>query len=123
MSEWICTDPDAYQWQMLGPFGYDMCQVIQFDGGPYAVLMAVGIAPKEYEDDIDEIASFFGYNPSTLLHNEALFAECIFEYCMDDFVENPYGMSPVYETPEAACKRCDKFMGESHEIDWLREGE
>ena len=124
MSNTICTDPDAYQWQRLDTFGHDshgftMCQVISFDSGNFAVLFGTIDLDNGWKDDVEEIASFFGYNPDTLLHNDPLFAECIFEYCMEDFAENPYGLSPVYRTAEEACRRCDELMGESHRNDWL----
>lgn len=127
MSNMICTDPDAYQWQRLekygeNSYGYAMCQVISFDNDHYAVLHGTIDLDCGYRDDpseVKEIADFFGYEPDELLGNDALFAECIFEYYMEEFVENPYGLSPVYLTPEAACKRCDELMDESHEDMWL----
>lgn len=127
MSNTICTDPDAYQWQRMetwgdGSYGYTMCQVISFDTGHYAVLYGTIDLDCGWEDDVEEIARFFGYHPDTLLHNKALFAECAFEYCMEDFAENPYGLSPVYKTPEEACARCDELMGESHKDMWLTKG-
>lgn len=123
MSNAICTDPDTYQWQRREKYGEDsygfsMCQVMCLDSGHYAVLYGT-VDPSSYEYDVNEIASFFGYSPDTLLHNEQLFAECIFEYCIEDYAENPYGLSPVYRTPEEACRRCDKLMGESHKDMWL----
>lgn len=124
MSNTICTDPDCYQWQRRDKLddnqrGYTMCQVISFDTGHYAVLYGTIDLDCGWEDDAQEIADFFGYQVDRLLHNDALFAECIFEYCMDDFAENPYGLSPVYRTAKEACARCDKLMGESHKDMWL----
>lgn len=124
MNNTICTDPDSYQWQRLEKYGdnlygYAMCQVIKLGSGNYAVLYGTIDPSTGWEEDVNEIASFFGYHPDTLLHNESLFAECIFEYCMDDFAENPYGLSPVYRTAEEACARCDQLMGESHRNMWL----
>ena len=124
MSNTICTDPDSYQWQRLEKYGdnlygYAMCQVIELDSGNYAVLYGTIDPSNGWEDDVTEIASFFGYHTDTLLHNKSLFAKCIFEYCMDDFAENPYGLSPVYKTAEEACARCDQLMGESHKDMWL----
>ena len=112
MSEWICTDPDCYQWQSMDKYGFNMCQVVSHEDEAYSARLGCTIDPREYEDDVEEIASFFGYNPDMLLSDEALFAECAFEYCLDDFVENPYGPSPLYDTYEKACKRCDMFMQE-----------
>lgn len=123
----ICTDPDAYQWQRLekygdNSYGYAMCQVISFDSGHYAVLYGTIDLDCGWMDDVDEIrdmASFFGYNTEELMKDDALLAECIFEYHMDEFAENPYGLSPVYLTPEEACRRCDELMDESHKDMWL----
>ena len=127
MSNTICTDPDAYQWQRReeycpGMYGYAMCQVIKFDRNRYAVLYGT-IDTDEWkgDDDNEEVASFFGYDLDKMLGDDALFAECIFEYYMEEFAENPYGLSPVYKTPEEACARCDELMGESHRSDWLHE--
>ena len=124
MNNTICTDPDTYQWQRMetyddGSRGFTMCQVIGFDSGHYAVLYGTIDINSGWEEDVNEIASYFGYHPDTLLHNESLYAECIFEYYMDGFAENPYGLSPVYKTPEEACARCDKLMGKSHKDMWL----
>ena len=123
MSNATCTNPDNYTWQRLekygrDSYGYAMCQVLCLDSGPYAVLYGT-IDPSSYEFAVEEIAAFYDYSPDTLLHNDALFAECIFGYCMEDFAENPYGLSPVYKTPEEACARCDELMGESHRDAWL----
>ena len=109
---WTCTDPDCYQWQNMDKYGFNMCQVVAYEDMGYSVRLGCTIDPREYEFDVKEIASFFGYNPDMLLSNEALFAECIFEYCSDDFAENPYGLSPLYDTYEKACNRCDMFMQE-----------
>lgn len=122
----ICTDPDAYQWQRREKYGddmygYAMCQVIKFDRGRYAVLYGTIDIGSGWEDDVEEMAAFFGYDVDSLLQDDALFAECVFEYHMEEFAENPYGLSPVYRTPEEACARCDKLMGESHKSDWLHE--
>lgn len=119
MSNTTCTNPDTYQWQRIEKYGYTMCQVVKLRERAYAVLYGTIDLDNGYEEDVDEIASFFGYNPDTLLHSESLFAQCIFEYCMEDFAENPYGPSPVYGRPEYACARCDELMGESHKDMWL----
>lgn len=119
MTKTVCTDPDAYQWQRVDKYGYVMRQVISFDSDAYAVLYGFIDAGSFDDDDVEDIAGFFGYDIDTLLDDEPLLAECFFEYYMDSFTENPYGPSPIYRTPEEACKRCDELMGESHEDMWL----
>lgn len=128
MRKWICTDPDSYQWQyaddskggMPEDTLYSMCEVISVGNG-WSVLKGM-FTIDDWDSEIPDATDFCGYNLTDLLLRKdyGLIAECIWEYDWDSFVENPYGPSPVYDTPEEACKRCDEFMNESHEDMWLR---
>ena len=126
-----CTDDDCYQWQgkrtdlISSESGrpislYFMCQVSKV-GDNYAIAYGSFI-PDDYDDDIPDIADFFGYWWMELVRNEDLLAECIFEYFIDDFYENvTQGPIPVYGTAEEACCLLDAWMGESHKDMWLHD--
>lgn len=132
--KWICTDPDAYQWQTKFKPGdddetfYMMCQVIHFTDGPYAIfrgtfLVSDYVGDTIDADSIDKYSSAFGYENGELLESKDLLAECIFEDNVLDFEENPYGVNPTYEHVEDACRKLDEWMGQSHEDMWLTDEE
>ena len=113
MTNW--TKTDEHQWQRkISDMTYEMWDI--FKVSPTAYVIAHGQFDIDYYvslDDLEEIASVFGYGQDELRENKALLAECIFEYNELDFIyKYPIGGPSVeYKYPEFdSLEKADQFI-------------